>query len=181
MKRLILMSAIAAVATAAQAQDNTTTAPQNTEITSKNAWLKVGINAGLPVGDASSISILTIGADIRGQFMSTRHFGLGLATGYNHYFGDDPVPDFGAIPLALMLRYYPKAQGIFVGGDIGYSFFTNVPGLTGGFTVKPQIGYHNYDWNFFAFYNHIFTASPADDVQSVGVTAAYNVRFHKKK
>lgn len=154
-------------------------AQEKKEITPKNAWLKAGITVGMPVGDASKVSSFIAGVDLRGQFMSTRHFGLGLATGYNHYFGKDGGDAFGTIPLALMLRYYPKAKGLFVGADLGYSFLTNVSGVTGGLTVKPQIGYHDYNWNFFGFYNHVFTKSEVIDIQSVGITATYNIRFNK--
>ena len=180
MKKVFLFTAMLTTAgSAALAQESNTTVETNKEITPKNAWLKVGLTAAMPIGDASKISTFSAGVDLRGQFMSTRHFGLGLASGYNHYFGKNGAKDFGAIPLELMLRYYPKSEGLFVGADLGYSFLTNTPGLTGGITVKPEIGYHNYNWNFFAFYNHIITKSSAIDIQSVGVTALYNIRFHK--
>lgn len=178
MKKLILISTILLTsATFAFAQNSSDAAVAPSEITPKNSWLKVGLNAGLPIGDVSDISMLAAGVDLSGQFMATRHFGIGLATGYTHYFGKDNFEDFGAIPLAVMLRYYHKPKGFFAGIDLGYSFLTNVPDVTGGLTVKPEIGYHNYNWNFFAFYNHIFTADPIIDIQSVGIAASYNIRF----
>lgn len=133
----------------------------------------------MPIGDASKVSTFAPGIDFRGQYMATNHWGVGLATGYNHYLGKNTFSDFGAIPLVAAARYYPKSKGIFAGADLGYSFLTNVVGLTGGLTVKPQIGYHNYNWNFYGFYNHIFTKGAAFDIQSVGISAAYNIRFKK--
>lgn len=176
MKKLCLTATVLlSMVTGAFAQEGSEV--KNKEITARNSWLKLGLTAGMPVGNASKASSFTAGLDLRGQFMSTRHFGLGVVTGYNHYFGKNNAADFGAIPLALMLRYYPKAKGIFAGADLGYSFVTNITGLTGGVTVKPQVGYHNHDWNFFGFYNHIFTKSAVMDIQSVGVSATYNIRF----
>jgi hypothetical protein len=177
MKKTILLSGILlSTALAASAQSNTKS-DAGEPISEKNAWLKIGLNLAAPIGDASKIASFAPGLDLRGQYMLTNHFGLGLATGYNHYLGKSPVSDFGAIPLALMLRYYPKSQGVFVGADAGYSFLTNIAGLNGGFTFKPQIGYHNYNWNFSGFYNHIFTKGAALDIQSIGLSASYNIRF----
>jgi hypothetical protein len=176
MKKAVALSCLlAGTALSAFAQDNSST-PVNQEITKKNSWLKVGLNAGMPIGDASKISSFNAGLDVSGQFMATRHFGIGIASGYNHYFGKDPVSDFGAVPVNLLLRYYMQPQGFFAGLDGGYSFLTNMTGVDGGFTIKPQLGYHNYDWNFYGYYNHIFSNGPID-IQSVGVAASYNIRF----
>lgn len=151
---------------------------QNTTeaVTNKNSWLKAGISASAPVGSTSNYSSFALGADLSGQVMATPNLGLGVASGYTHYFGKNGVQDFGVIPLGALIRYYPAAQGVFVGSDVGYSFLTNA-GSNGGFYIKPQLGYHNYDWNFYAFYNQVFVSSPGSDVQNLGVTATYNIRF----
>jgi hypothetical protein len=39
------------------------------------------------------------------------------------------------------------------------------------------LGYHNYDWNVFAFYNQVFRADPSIDVQSIGLAVTHNLRF----
>ena len=178
MKKTLLSTILVSTCFAVFAQNKAEVTPAK-EISEKNAWLKIGLNAAIPVGDASKVSTFAPGLDLRGQFMATNHFGIGIATGYNHDLGKNNLSDFGAIPLALMLRYYPKSEGLFVGADLGYSFLTNVTGLTGGFTVKPQIGYHNYNWNIYGFYNHIFTKGAAIDIQSAGISASYNIRFKK--
>ena len=88
--------------------------------------------------------------------------------------------DFGVVPLGLMFRYYPQPEGLFVGTDLGYSFFTgNGASESGGAYVRPQVGYHNYNWNIFTYYNHVFTADPGIDVQSIGISWTYNIRFKK--
>ena len=150
---------------------------QNTEaVTSKNSWLKAGISASAPVGNTSNFSSFALGVDLSGQFMASKNVGLGIASGYTNFFGKNGGNDFGIVPLGALLRYYPASEGFFAGTDLGYSFLTN-SGSDGGFYVKPQLGYHNYDWNIFGFYNQVFISTPGSDVQNVGVAATYNIRF----
>lgn len=176
MKRMILICASCMLGvTSVKAQTNETTPA--TEINRRNSWLKVGLNAGMPLGDASKWANFNAGLDLSGQFMTTRHWGLGVTTGYNHFFAKAPFSDFGVIPANLMVRYYPYESGFFAGLDAGYSFFTNISGETGGINLKPQLGYHNYDWNFYAYYNHIFGGGTMIDIQTVGIAASYNIRF----
>jgi hypothetical protein len=171
MKRLFIGAAALLMATCTFAQSNET-------VTKKNSWLKAGVSAGVPVGKISDFSSFTAGVELSGQFMQTPHFGLGLATGYTHFFAKKPFEDFGTIPVGLMLRYYPQSSGVFIGTDVGYSFVTNSASDAGGFYVKPQLGYHNYDWNIYGFYNQVFQKSGYTDLQNVGIAATYNIRFN---
>lgn len=145
-------------------------------ITNKNSWFKAGLTAGIPVGDASDFSAFSVGADLRGQYLVTPHFAIGIASGYNHYFGKDDFEDFGLIPLAGFARYYFKAEGLFVGADFGYGLLTNVDDNTGGIYVNPHVGYHNRDWNFYAFFQNTFAGNDTN-IQAVGLGATYNIRF----
>lgn len=153
------------------------TTPTSDEVTKKNSWLKAGISLAAPVGDVSNYSSFAGGIELSGQFMRTNHFGIGIATGYTKFFGKNGSDGLGTIPLGLMLRYYPMYKGFFAGTDIGYTFYTNSGGPSGGFYLRPQLGYHNYDWNLFAFFNQIFGTANNIDVQSIGVAATYNIRF----
>ncbi len=146
------------------------------DITPDNSWLKVGITAGVPVGDASDVSSFNAGLDLRGQYLINPNLGIGIASGYSHFFGKDEVDDFGVVPLAGFIRYYFAPEGLFLGADLGYGFLTNVESNAGGLYVNPQIGYHNRDWNVYAYYQN--TLSENDfDLQTVGVGATYNIRF----
>lgn len=169
MKKLILLVALfTAGATFAQNQE--------VDFNSNNSWFKIGLNAGLPVGDLDDFSSFSVGLDLRGQYLVTPNFGIGLATGYNQIFGKDGVDDFGIVPLAGFARYYFKSKGLFIGTDFGYGLLTNVDNNEGGLYVNPQIGYHNRDWNFYAFYQNTF-AEHDFDIQVVGIGATYNLRF----
>jgi len=174
MKKLLLAFTTLFISVCSFAQ---TSGDMNTELTKKDAWLKAGIEAGVPVGDISNFSSFDLGATVSGQFMDTKHFGIGIVSGYTQFFAKNGAQGFGDIPLGLMLRYYAKPAGFFAGIDLGYSFLTNA-GPSGGFYMKPQAGYHNYSWNFYGFYNQVFTnQTGADDVQNLGVAAVYNIHF----
>jgi len=155
-------------------------AQETEEITSKNSWLKAGLSAGVPVGDADEYASFVLGLDLKGQLMSTPHLGIGLTTGYNHFFAKDGIDDFGTVPLGAFIRVYPKSQGFFAGTDVGYSFLTGANDADGGFYVKPQIGYHNYSWNFFGYFNGIFRSdNSGGNINHAGIGATYNIRFRK--
>lgn len=78
--------------------------------------LKVGINAGVAV--PSNNASANVGFDIAYQHLVTPGFGIGIASGYNHFFGKDNTVngvtiknnDFAVVPVAAMLRYYPQKQ-----------------------------------------------------------------------
>ncbi len=177
MKQLLLIGAFLLTGIVVNAQ--TTRALE--DINKDNSWLKLGVALGLPVGDVANFSSFALGLDAAGQFMRTDNFGLGIASGYTHYFKKSEVAsadDFGVIPLGVMLRYYPQPEGFFAGIDLGYSFFTgNGMSESGGAYFRPQVGYHNYNWNIFGYYNHILGSDPGIDVQTVGIAVTYNIRF----
>ena len=155
---------------------NSVFAQEDVEITSDNSWLKAGIITGIPVGDASDVSSYSLGLDLRGQYLINPNIAIGVASGYNHFFGKDNIDDFGVIPAAGFFRYYFTPNGLFLGKDVGYGFLTNVENNDGGLYVNPQIGYHNKDWNFYAYYQNTFAEYDVD-VQNVGVGVTYNIRF----
>ena len=155
---------------------NSVFAQEDVEITSDNSWLKAGIITGIPVGDASDVSSYSLGLDLRGQYLINPNIGVGVASGYNHFFGKDDIDDFGVIPAAGFVRYYFTPNGLFLGTDVGYGFLTDVENNDGGLYVNPQIGYHNKDWNFYAYYQNTFAEYDVD-VQNVGVGVTYNIRF----
>ena len=146
-------------------------------ITPNNSWFKAGITAGIPVGDANDFSSVNLGLDLRAQYLFTPNFAIGGVTGYTHFFGKDGVDDFGIIPLAGFARYYFAPEGLFLGVDLGYGFLTNVDNNSGGLYVNPQIGYHNRDWNIYAFYQNTFAENDVD-LQTVGLGVTYNIRFN---
>lgn len=168
MKKLILVVALLVV--------GTTFAQEVDDITSKNSWLKIGMNTGLPVSDTNDYTSFSLGLDVKGQFLVTPNFGIGLATGYSHVFGKEGIDDFGIVPAAGFARYYFQKKGLFIGTDFGYGLLVNVDNNEGGLYVNPQIGYHNDDWNIFAYYQNTFAKHDVD-IRILGIGATYNLRF----
>lgn len=168
MKKVLLLLSLVLVGTSVFAQD--------VDLNSKNAWLKIGLNTGLPVGDVDDTSSFALALDLKAQYLVTPNFGIGVASGYNHLFGKDGNDDFGIIPAAGFARYYFQPKGLFLGVDFGYGFLTNVNNNNGGLYLNPQIGYHNQDWNFFAYYQNTFAEHDVD-IQILGIGATYNLRF----
>lgn len=156
------------------------------DINESNSWLKAGALIAAPAGSVADYSSFVFGVDLAAQFLRTNNFGIGVATGYSQYFGKSDVADFegmtegfGAIPLGAMFRYYPLSDGIFFGTDLGYTFLTGITSdNSGGAYVRPMVGYHNYDWNIFAYYNHIFRPEDTIEVQSIGIAFTRNLRFN---
>lgn len=149
---------------------------ENIEITPENSWFKAGINAGLPIGDKADFSSFTVGADLKAQYLVNPSLGIGVASGYNHFFGKDNFDDFGLIPLAGFVRYYVQPAGFFAGMDLGYGFLTNIENNSGGLHIKPQIGYHNEKWNLFAYYQNTMTENDFN-IEVIGIGATYNIMF----
>ncbi len=175
-KRAIFFTALVVImsATGAYAQQRAK------EITRKNSWIKAGINAGVPIADLADQSSFTLGADVKGQLMSTPNWGLGLTSGYTHYFPKEGAENFGSIPAGIFARYYPARQGFFAGTDLGYSFQTGSQlNGNGGMYVRPQVGYHNRLWNIFGFYNGIFRkGTNGGHLQYVGIGTTFNIMFN---
>lgn len=168
---------------------------------------KIGANGGVSTGGNSAGNL---GVDVSYQHLVTPGFGLGIATGYNHFFGKDakfttPVTgskiknnDFGVVPVAALVRVYPQKTGFYAGADLGYGFIvgdknvtdSNLPGYNaerpnGGFYLRPELGWHNRDWNVYAHYTKVFTGDKGKiqdqnyNAGTVGVGFGYNIPLGK--
>jgi hypothetical protein len=89
-----------------------------------NNMIKVGANVGLAV--PSDNTSMAVGVDVAYQNLITPGFGLGIATGYTHYFGKENNGynnnDVGVVPVGALIRIYPKQTGFYFGTDLGYGF-----------------------------------------------------------
>ena len=120
------------------------------ELTADNSWLKAGITTGIPVGDAGDAASFNLGVDLRGQYLINPNFGVGLATGYNHFFAKDELEDFGLIPAAVFLRYYFTPTGLFFTNwkaEKTTSTFNDEWDLKWNFNIanKLGVGWHQYE------------------------------------
>lgn len=169
MKKLLLLVALIGFNSVFAQEDDIDISPEN-------SWLKLGITAGIPVGDVSDVSSFNLGIDARGQYLVNPNVGIGIASGYTHYFEKDNFDSFGVIPLAAFARYYSQPKGFFCGLDLGYGFLSGVEDNSGGLYLNPHIGYHSRLWNFYGYFQN--TSADNDvSVQSVGVGVTYNIMF----
>lgn len=109
--------------------------------------IRVGVNAGIPVGDAKDITTFQLGADIAYLFPVSDLFSVGGLVGYSRYFIDDDafpgisqnIDDFSFLPIAATARFGFE-NSLFVAGDLGYAIGIS-DGNDGGFYYRPKVGY----------------------------------------
>ena len=116
---------------------------------------RLGVNAGIPVGDFGKFTTFTAGVDLAYLYPLAENFRLGVATGYSHYFGKktktdlilvtlkNEVPDVGIIPVAATAEFILGDSNVFLGVDLGYAFFTkkDFKNENGSFYYQPKLGY----------------------------------------
>lgn len=100
---------------------------------------KVGVNAGVPLGEADDISTFNFGADLAYLFGVADVFSVGPLVGYSHFLGDGDRVDYHFIPLAASGRF-GFSGSFFIGADLGYAIGAD-DGNDGGFYYRPKLGY----------------------------------------
>lgn len=168
----------------------------NAQSADLNNIIKIGINGG--VATPSSNVSGNLGVDVMYQHLVTPGFGLGVSTGYNHFFGKENTVnnitiknnDLGVVPIAALFRYYPEKMGFYVGTDIGYGILVGDAKVAsntlanrpdGGFYLRPELGWHNPQWNLALQYVKVFTNNngnmPGQDynVGALGLSVSYNI------
>lgn len=170
-----------------------TTIAQNEKM---HNMIKAGVNGGFALPSTNATA--NAGVDLAYQNLVVPGFGLGIATGYNHFFGKDndgiKNNDFGIVPVAGLIHIYPGKKGFYIGSDIGYGFLvgdkkvasnSNVDRPDGGFYIKPEMGWHNRNWNFSIQYTKLFTGSKGEignqnyNAASLGAGISYNLPLGK--
>lgn len=124
--------------------------------------IRLGVNAGIPVGDAADISNFNIGADVAYLVGMGDTFQVGPMVGYSHFFGEDidlgggmgsfEVDDIQFMPLAATARF--GLAGLELGADLGYAIGLS-DGNDGGFYYKPKVGFNLFGIGLIASYTGI--------------------------
>jgi hypothetical protein len=170
MKKIILTVAAVFVLSFANAQDG---------------GFKVGINAGLPMGDIKDSYSLSVGLDIAYLKSFSDKFQAGLTTGYAHYLGKSETVDLGFgltatadtedggfIPLAATAQY-SVSENFFVGADLGYAIGVSPSENKGGFLYQPKVGYQTEKFELYAGYKGI----SVDGGTFSSVNLGFNYKF----
>ena len=148
---------------------------------------RLGVNAGIPVGDFGKFTTFTAGVDLAYLYPLAENFRLGVATGYSHYFGKktktdlilvtlkNEVPDVGIIPVAATAEFTLGDSNVFLGADLGYAFFTkkDFKNENGSFYYQPKLGY-SFDKRHDLYFSYKgFTRNNAN-AGSINLGYAYN-------
>jgi hypothetical protein len=107
----------------------------------------VGINLGIPTGDAGDFSGLSLGIDFTYLWSVSDKFDAGAAVGFSNAFGKEIDTGFGTVDLED-IQFLPIAaagrvhltEEISAGVDLGYALGVN-DGNDGGFYYRPMVGY----------------------------------------
>lgn len=117
-------------------------------LTNSNAQeFRLGIHAGVPVGDVSDFHNFDIGGEVTYLLNPLGLFQFGPMVGYSHYFGESgeemgmsfEVGDIQFLPIAASGRV-ALGDAVFAGLDLGYGLGLN-DGNDGAFFYRPKLGF----------------------------------------
>jgi hypothetical protein len=140
MRRILLLTVlIVSAVTASFAQ---------TSKPSQTGKFSIGVNPGLPVGDASDISSFAIGGDLKYSIPAAPNFDVSLSAGYSVFIGKTidiggtsvDIGNLKAIPVKLAGRYgFNGPIGFFGEVGLGAAFIQDGGGTA--FLYAPGVGY----------------------------------------
>jgi hypothetical protein len=161
MKKLLLVFAVALFAISANAQN-----------------FNIGINAGLPIGDAGDGWTFSALIDVSYLWNVSETVDAGVATGFSHSFGDEidlgsfgtfEVDDASFIPLAGAVRF-SVSDNFSLGADLGYAIGIAPDDNDGGFYYSPRMQYSVSDsLDIVAAYRGISVEDGSFDIISLGI------------
>ena len=142
MRRILLLAVlIVSAATASFAQTSKSSS-------SSSGKFSIGIDPGLPVGNASDISSFAIGGDIKYSIPAAENFDVSLSAGYTVFIGKTvdvlgqsvKIGNLKGIPVKLAGRYnFNGPVGFFGEFGVGAAFIQDGGGTA--FLYAPGVGY----------------------------------------
>lgn len=150
---------IAPVVTAAALFFSLNVKAQTTPASTPSPWrLGVGLEAGIPTGNANNISNFELGGTLRLQYDASSNFAWTLTSGYYNMFGKD-IPgtntsysSLGIVPLKLGIKAF-FAPNFYFGAEAGAGFETVSNGNT-KLILSPALGWANKTWDIGARYEN---------------------------
>lgn len=148
MKKLTKIVAAASFAVATLFTANIVKAQSRT---GANDWrFGIGVEAGVPTGNASDVSNFMLGGTARLQYGAAKNVGLTLTSGYYNMFGKEfantgvNYPSVGIIPVKAGIKAYTNG-GFYISGEVGAGFETKSRYANGDKDTKlilsPGVGY----------------------------------------
>lgn len=119
---------------------------------SQSGKFSIGVDPGIPVGNASNAYNFAIGGDIKYDLPIGDGAFFNVSAGYTAFLTKSVLKQIGAkssygfIPLKAGLKYYFNGQGFFGEAQLGAAFSTESGGGT-AFAYAPGVGY-SFDGGF---------------------------------
>ncbi|MDT3404956.1 hypothetical protein [Mucilaginibacter terrae] len=148
MKKLTKIVAAASFAVATLFASNVVKAQSRT---AANDWrLGIGVEAGVPTGNAHDGSNFALGGTARLQYGAAQNVALTLTSGFYNFFGKEigntnfKTESLGVIPVKAGIKAYTTG-GFYFSGEVGAGFETKSRYLNGDKDTKlilsPGVGY----------------------------------------
>jgi hypothetical protein len=116
------------------------------QTTTNSPWrLGIGVEAGVPTGDAHTSSKFSLGGTARLQYGADQGLAYTLTSGYYHFFGSEigntgvKYASGGIVPVKAGIKAF-FADKIYFGAEAGAGFETNSGGNT-KLILSPGLGY----------------------------------------
>ena len=117
-------------------------------VNAQEGVFNLGVNFGLPTGDADDFYSLAIGVEANYLFQVSEEFQVGPSVSYISYFGKSEVfgvqvdiDNAGFLPLAAAGRFNASEKFV-IGADLGYAIGISPEENDGGFYYRPMVGYN---------------------------------------
>lgn len=135
---------------------------------------RLGVNAGLPIGDAADFTSFQLGADVAYMLSLADVAAVGPMVGYSRFFGDSGEKggiewegdDLQFVPLAASARF--NLLSLALGLDLGYALGLT-DGIDGGLYYRPQVGFNIGPIGLIASYQGISRDGGAFSSVNLGV------------
>ena len=121
------------------------------QTTAAGAWgFGIGLEAGIPTGNATDISNFELGGTARLEYGAGKTVAVMLTTGYYDMIGKASrngvnYPSLGMVPVKAGVKIY-VAPGFYVDGEAGAGFDTSYENHT-KLIFSPGIGYAGKSWD----------------------------------
>jgi hypothetical protein len=120
--------------------------------TPPNPWrLGIGLEAGIPTGNANTISNFELGGTLRLQYDAAKDFAYTLTSGYYNFFGKEigntgaNFESLGIVPVKVGIKAF-FSSNLYFGAEAGAGFETISNGDT-KLILSPTLGFANKTWD----------------------------------
>lgn len=148
----------------------------NVKAQDSNPWrLGIGVEAGVPTGNAHDISNFSLGGTARLQYGADKGLAWTLTSGYYNMFLKSPYKDIpgaqdvGIVPVKVGLKAY-FAPSIYFGAEAGAGFETTGAKDT-KLILSPGIGWSSSSWDVGVRYENF--SGQSNNYGMVGLRVAY--------